>query len=58
MLDLMSNRARGKLSTIAKWQRDYVINHQDYKSDSYVSQKICHDMCLEFLKKFNNNSNN
>lgn len=52
-LDLMSNRACGKLITPAKWQRNFVMNHPDYKFDSHISKKICHDMCLEFLKKFN-----
>lgn len=43
-LDLVSQRASGKLMTTATWIRQYVRNHADYKGDSVVSQKINYDM--------------
>ncbi|SNX85726.1 probable gamma-glutamylcysteine synthetase [Melanopsichium pennsylvanicum] len=43
-LELVSQRASGKLMTTASWIRQYVRNHPDYKGDSVVSQKINYDM--------------
>ncbi|SPO28439.1 probable gamma-glutamylcysteine synthetase [Ustilago trichophora] len=43
-LELVSQRASGKLMTTATWIRQYVRNHPEYKGDSVVSQKINYDM--------------
>ncbi|ETS65023.1 hypothetical protein PaG_00475 [Moesziomyces aphidis] len=43
-LDLVSQRASGKLMTTATWIRQYVRNHPAYKGDSVVSQEINYDM--------------
>ena len=43
-LELVSQRASGKLMTTASWIRQYVRNHPEYKGDSVVSQKINYDM--------------
>ncbi|EST04595.1 Glutamate-cysteine ligase catalytic subunit [Kalmanozyma brasiliensis GHG001] len=46
-LDLVSQRASGKLMTTATWIRNYVRGHAEYKGDSVVSQKINYDMIKE-----------
>ena len=46
-LELVSQRASGKLMTTASWIRQYVRNHPEYKGDSVVSQKINYDMIKE-----------
>lgn len=43
-LDLIRKRADGSLWTAAKWIRDFVGNHDDYKKDSVVGEKINHDL--------------
>ncbi|CZR53365.1 related to gamma-glutamylcysteine synthetase [Phialocephala subalpina] len=43
-LDLIRKRANGSLWTAAKWIRDFVANHEDYKKDSVVGEKINHDL--------------
>jgi glutamate--cysteine ligase catalytic subunit len=43
-LDLISQRASGKLMTPAAWMRNFVQNHPDYKKDSVVSPAIAHDL--------------
>ena len=37
----------GKIQTTAKWMREYILNHKDYKNDSKVSQKINFDLLKE-----------
>ena len=37
-LDFVSKRASGQLMTGAKFQRNFVQNHEDYKNDSVVSE--------------------
>lgn len=49
-LDLVSQRASGKLMTTATWIRNYVRSHPEYKGDSVVSQKINYDMIKELDK--------
>eukprot|EP00605_Chrysophyceae_sp_TOSAG23-4_P002984 GSChrysophyteH1.ASY1.ANO1.3287.1 assembled CDS len=44
-LDLLSNRASGKVPTTARWIRDYVTSHADYKGDGNLSQRINDDLC-------------
>jgi glutamate--cysteine ligase catalytic subunit len=43
-LDLIRKRADGTLWTGAKWIREFVRSHEDYKGDSSVSQKITYDL--------------
>lgn len=46
-IQLIADRARGKLMTTAGWMRDYVTHHNDYKNDSIVSDKIVADLTRE-----------
>ncbi|CAH8838415.1 unnamed protein product [Trichobilharzia szidati] len=46
-LDLIQKRASGELMTTAKWIRSRIINHPDYKKDSYISPKINFDLMRE-----------
>lgn len=43
-LDLIRKRANGTLWTGAKWIREFVASHPDYKQDSVVSERICYDL--------------
>ncbi|KAK4947575.1 glutamate--cysteine ligase [Elasticomyces elasticus] len=43
-LDLIRNRANGTLWTGAKWLREFVRSHPEYKHDSEVSEHIVYDM--------------
>lgn len=43
-LSLISQRASGKLKTFARWQRDFVQAHPDYKQDSVISPSINYDL--------------
>ena len=43
-LDLIRKRANGTLWTAAKWIRDFVGSHPDYKGDSEVGDSINHDL--------------
>ncbi|EXJ77117.1 glutamate-cysteine ligase [Capronia epimyces CBS 606.96] len=43
-LDLIRKRANGTLWTGAKWLREFVRSHPDYKFDSVVSERIVYDM--------------
>jgi glutamate--cysteine ligase catalytic subunit len=43
-LNLIRKRASGKLCTGAKWIRNFVREHPEYKKDSVVSDGICHDL--------------
>ncbi|XP_033100705.1 glutamate--cysteine ligase catalytic subunit-like isoform X2 [Anneissia japonica] len=52
-LNLISDRAAGKLKTTARWMRDYVRQHPDYKHDSVITDKINYDLltlCNEISK--------
>eukprot|EP00606_Chrysophyceae_sp_TOSAG23-5_P001247 GSChrysophyteH2.ASY1.ANO1.920.1 assembled CDS len=44
-LDLISKRASGELPTTAKWIRNFVTNHADYKGDGNLSVQINDDLC-------------
>jgi glutamate--cysteine ligase catalytic subunit len=49
-LDLISQRASGKVMTPAAWMRNFVQTHPDYKKDSVVSPIIAYDLmkaCVE-----------
>ncbi|WEW59127.1 glutamate--cysteine ligase [Emydomyces testavorans] len=43
-LNLIRHRADGTLWTNAKWIREFVAKHPEYKHDSVVSEKICYDL--------------
>lgn len=43
-LELIRKRANGTLWTGAKWIREFVANHPDYKADSQVSESISYDL--------------
>ncbi|ODH17932.1 glutamate-cysteine ligase [Paracoccidioides brasiliensis] len=43
-LEFIRRRADGSLWTNAKWIREFVARHPDYKQDSVVSEKICYDL--------------
>ncbi|RKF62632.1 Glutamate--cysteine ligase [Erysiphe neolycopersici] len=43
-LDLIRNRASGKLWTAAKWIREFVNAHEEYQADSQISDKINYDL--------------
>jgi glutamate--cysteine ligase catalytic subunit len=43
-LDLIRQRANGTLWTGAKWIREFVRKHPDYKHDSVVSETITYDL--------------
>ena len=43
-LELIKKRANGTLWTAAKWIREFVRGHEDYKGDSVVDDRINHDL--------------
>lgn len=43
-LDLIRKRASGHLWTGAKWIREFVRSHREYKGDSVVSEGLCYDL--------------
>lgn len=43
-LKLISGRASGKIPTTARFLRDFVLSHPEYKQDSKVSEKINYDI--------------
>ena len=47
---LIQQRATGELKTNAKFMRDFVLNHPDYKQDSKVSDLITYDLMKEVGK--------
>ncbi|TRY96962.1 hypothetical protein DNTS_033570 [Danionella cerebrum] len=46
-LKLIKRRASGELMTMAKWMREYVSHHPQYKQDSVITDKINYDMLQE-----------
>jgi len=44
-LDLIRKRADGRLWTGAKWIREFVRKHEEYKMDSVVGEGITYDIC-------------
>ena len=40
----------GRLRTEASWIRNFVQNHEDYKADSMVSERICYDLVVTMKK--------
>uniref|UniRef100_A0A8C7N0V5 Glutamate--cysteine ligase n=1 Tax=Oncorhynchus kisutch TaxID=8019 RepID=A0A8C7N0V5_ONCKI len=43
-LKLIKRRASGELMTIAKWMREFVDKHTQYKQDSVITDKINYDL--------------
>ena len=43
-LDLIKKRASGELMTGARWIREFVRGHEEYKGDSKVSERINYDL--------------
>ncbi|XP_048863260.1 glutamate--cysteine ligase catalytic subunit [Brienomyrus brachyistius] len=43
-LKLIKKRASGQLMTMAKWMRDFVSQHPQYKQDSVITDKINYDL--------------
>ncbi|XP_069462231.1 glutamate--cysteine ligase catalytic subunit [Ambystoma mexicanum] len=46
-LKLIKKRASGELMTVARWMRDFVANHPDYKQDSFITDKINYDLLVK-----------
>ena len=51
-LDLVAGKANGSIPTTAKWIRDFVANHDGYKSDSVVSEEVNFDL-MQAVAKLN-----
>lgn len=49
-LYLLATRANGEIPTTAHWVRNKVLQHQDYKQDSKVSEKITFDLIDDSIK--------
>ncbi len=45
-LNLISDRASGKLNTTAQWIRNFVKEHHNYKHDSIVNDSIAYDLLM------------
>lgn len=43
-LTFLRDRSEGKIKTLARWMRDFVAKHEDYKQDSVISKKIETDL--------------
>ena len=43
-LDLLRARARGQLPSGARFLRDFVLNHPEYKHDSVLTEGISYDL--------------
>ncbi|XP_029652730.2 glutamate--cysteine ligase catalytic subunit-like [Octopus sinensis] len=52
-LKFLSDKAAGKIMTMAQWTRQFVRNHEDYKNDSVVSERIAYDFMMECEKIVN-----
>ncbi|XP_077468568.1 glutamate--cysteine ligase catalytic subunit isoform X2 [Stigmatopora argus] len=46
-LKLIKKRASGELMTMAKWMREFVAKHPEYKQDSVISDKINYDLFVK-----------
>jgi len=49
-LSYLSDKAAGKIRTNARFMRDFVRQHSDYKGDSIVSDQIQYDLLMELDK--------
>jgi len=48
-IDLIAQRARGDLPTPARWIREFVRRHPEYKHDSIITDKIAKDLVEEIV---------
>ncbi|MEE6476612.1 hypothetical protein FKM82_011143 [Ascaphus truei] len=46
-LKLIKKRASGELMTVARWMREFVSNHPDYKQDSVITDKMNYDLLVK-----------
>ncbi|XP_059557386.1 glutamate--cysteine ligase catalytic subunit isoform X5 [Myotis daubentonii] len=46
-LKLIKKRASGELMTVAKWMREFIANHPDYKQDSVITDQINYSLILK-----------
>lgn len=46
-LRLIKKRASGELMTVARWMREFVTYHPDYKQDSFITDKINYDLIVK-----------
>ena len=56
-LALIRKRASGELWTAARWIREFVMRHPDYKHDSIVNDRICYDLIKATVKITEDNGN-
>ncbi|GAB1605628.1 glutamate--cysteine ligase catalytic subunit-like [Argonauta hians] len=52
-LNFISDKAAGKIMTMAQWTRQFVRNHEDYKKDSVVNERITYDLLVECERAVN-----
>ncbi|MBN3309500.1 GSH1 ligase, partial [Amia calva] len=45
-LKLIKKRASGELMTMARWMREFVAKHPEYKKDSVITDKINYDLLV------------
>ncbi|XP_075718072.1 glutamate--cysteine ligase catalytic subunit [Rhinoderma darwinii] len=45
-LKLIKKRASGELMTAARWMREFVSNHPDYKQDSVITDQMNYDLIV------------
>uniref|UniRef100_A0A6I8RN68 Glutamate--cysteine ligase n=1 Tax=Xenopus tropicalis TaxID=8364 RepID=A0A6I8RN68_XENTR len=46
-LKLIKKRASGELMTCARWMREFVASHPEYKKDSVITDKINYDLLMK-----------
>ncbi|KAB1261894.1 Glutamate--cysteine ligase catalytic subunit, partial [Camelus dromedarius] len=46
-LKLIKKRASGELMTVARWMREFIAKHPDYKQDSVITDKINYSLLLK-----------
>uniref|UniRef100_F6U843 Glutamate--cysteine ligase n=1 Tax=Ornithorhynchus anatinus TaxID=9258 RepID=F6U843_ORNAN len=46
-LKLIKKRASGELMTVARWMREFVANHPDYKKDSVITDEMNYSLILK-----------
>ncbi|KAM4772254.1 glutamate--cysteine ligase catalytic subunit [Rhinophrynus dorsalis] len=56
-LKLIKKRASGELMTVARWMREFVSTHPDYKHDSVITDKINYDLLVKCNQIANESTN-
>ncbi|XP_054425466.1 glutamate--cysteine ligase catalytic subunit isoform X2 [Pteronotus mesoamericanus] len=46
-LKLIKKRASGELMTVARWMREFIANHPDYKQDSVITDKMNYSLIVK-----------